>query len=76
LLSAGSGTAVVVANMFTKLMVGTAFSVIYVHFPEIFPTKSRQTCMGFISAGGRMGGFFAPYILHVGETNKSRTVKL
>jgi len=53
--------------MFTKLMVGAAFGLLFVHSAEIFPTKARQTCLGFLSAGARIGGFVAPYIIYAGK---------
>lgn len=52
----------------TTLMFGArscimgAFSILWAFAPELYPTNVRTTGLGFCNAGGRVGGFFCPFV--------------
>jgi MFS family permease len=52
----------------TTLMFGArscimgAFSILWAFAPELYPTNARTTGLGFCNAGGRVGGFFCPFV--------------
>ena len=49
-----------------KFGVTGTFACIYIHTSELFPTEVRGIGVGFASAGGRIGGIFAPLVLQFG----------
>ncbi|CAG5106233.1 Oidioi.mRNA.OKI2018_I69.chr1.g2750.t1.cds [Oikopleura dioica] len=50
-----------------KFGVTGTFACIYIHTSELFPTEVRGIGVGFASAGGRIGGIFAPLVLQFGN---------
>ena len=50
-----------------KLCISGAFSLIYIHSGEIFPTPIRNTGMGLVSVASRLGGIVCPYLAALGS---------
>ena len=50
-----------------KFGVTGTFACIYIHTSELFPTEVRGIGVGAASAGGRIGGIFAPLVLQFGN---------
>ncbi|XP_076033896.1 organic cation transporter protein-like isoform X2 [Oratosquilla oratoria] len=60
-LLAEGGSMVVVAVMFGKCGITSAFAIIYLYTSELFPTKVRNTILGSCSMCARIGGMLAPF---------------
>ena len=54
------------------MCISVAFAIIYPFSVEIFPTVIRNNGLAVASAGARVGGFVAPYILILVGTMYSR----
>uniref|UniRef100_H2XRE5 Major facilitator superfamily (MFS) profile domain-containing protein n=3 Tax=Ciona intestinalis TaxID=7719 RepID=H2XRE5_CIOIN len=67
-LIASHGQLSVATTMFSKLMVGIAFAVLYVYPGELFPTNLRQTIFGICNMFGRTGGLISPFLIYSSDS--------
>ena len=58
---------VVSVAMFGKLCISASFTIIHIHTPEVFPTAIRNTAMGLVVVGDRIGGILSPYLANLGH---------
>ncbi|KAK5887840.1 hypothetical protein CesoFtcFv8_016401 [Champsocephalus esox] len=49
----------------------SAFCVVYTFSSELFPTVIRSTAMGCCSMAARIGSIISPFIIYLGQFNKS-----
>ncbi|KAK5887849.1 hypothetical protein CesoFtcFv8_016410 [Champsocephalus esox] len=49
----------------------SAFCVVYTFSSELFPTVIRSTAMGCCSMAARIGSIISPFIIYLGQYNKS-----
>ena len=56
-------TAILVASLLAKCMIGGSFSTIYQQGGELFPTPVRSNAVGFINVIGNVGNIIAPFVL-------------
>lgn len=54
-----------------KFFITATFAVIYVFSAELFPTVIRNIGMGVVSFTNRMGGVLAPFVVLMGEYDRS-----
>ncbi|PAV75092.1 hypothetical protein WR25_02156 isoform C [Diploscapter pachys] len=52
-----------ILTTFSMCAITIAFSVVYIHFPELYPTTIRNTAMGFFGTLARLGAISASYIV-------------
>jgi MFS family permease len=54
---------VVVLALFGKLVIGGAYSLVYLYATEVMPTLLRTYGLGTASMVGRLGSIAAPYVV-------------
>ncbi|XP_045196377.2 organic cation transporter protein-like [Mercenaria mercenaria] len=64
----GSEVITLVLALIGRLCVTAAFSIVYIHSVELFPTVVRNAGMGGASVFARAGTMIAPYIVILGES--------
>ncbi|XP_060558966.1 organic cation transporter protein-like [Ruditapes philippinarum] len=69
----GSDVITIALAMFGRLCVTGAYSVVYVHSAELFPTVVRNAGLGIGSLFARLGTMVAPYIVTVSESLSGTT---
>lgn len=57
--------------MFGKFCISASFAVVYVYSAELFPTVIRNVGMGVLTVSSRVGGILCPFVVLMGEQNKS-----
>ncbi|XP_077966038.1 solute carrier family 22 member 21-like isoform X1 [Styela clava] len=56
--------------MLGKVFISSTMAMIFLYPAELFPTKLRNTALGFSATLSRFGGLMAPFIAFTGESSK------
>ena len=54
-----------------KFCISASFALVYVYAAELFPTVIRNVGMGVLTFSARMGGVLCPFVVLLGQQNKS-----
>lgn len=58
---------VLIMASFGKATVSAAYSSLFIYTCQLFPTKTRNTLLLFVSSIGRIGSIISPLINHLGS---------